>query len=375
MLKTLWHAQRHRLAYWLPAILTGLIAGVAFIIIGQTPWLRAAALAIAVVGMALSLQHLGMIYAIGGGLLFAFSPAYWSQTGGPPTVDAWLILLFIIVGAVVALALLTYKRHLFNSIALGVTIFVGLYLVVGLTQKSLRLTTILAAWSLYMTVVALRQTNPRPEDPPAKPLSRRHINGVLLMLVLGVLNDPLITLYAPAVILGLWLSRANLPHWYWLLLGVVLAFGAVRIGQVYISPDWFWQPTTDQIVPYIIFDGWRDPERWLALTAFMAQQFSIVGLFLGVIGIARLARWYPTLGIVMLIAYSSYGVFGLVYFGADARILLLPMMMIQVFCITYAVYSLVQWLRQGLPTIAQSRRTPPAKRLKTQPNPQNTLDA
>jgi hypothetical protein len=174
---------------------------------------------------------------------------------------------------------------------------------------------------------------------------------VLLMMTLGVLNDPLFVLFAPAVVMGLWLSHARLPRWYWLALLALVVLGGVGVLREYVSLDWLVRSAeqmhlTGNFVPYIVLDGWREPIRWLYITNLLMSQFTWVGLMLGVFGIARMSRWYPTLGVTLMIAFASYGVFGLVYFGKDAEILLLPMLMIQTICITYAVYAIIEWGRR-----------------------------
>ena len=101
-------------------------------------------------------------------------------------------------------------------------------------------------------------------------------------------------------------------------------------------------------LPYLIASGWRDASRWLDLFNFITAQFTVVGLALGVLGMARLARWYPTLGVTTLVAYAAFFGFGLAYYGADRSILLLPMLIIQVMWITYAVYTFSEWLEKSV---------------------------
>lgn len=345
--------QSERLHYWYPALLAGLTTFAAYLVIGQTPMLRAAALSVVIVGISLSMRRLGAPLAYIAGLILGFSPAYWSQTGGPPSVSAWLVLMFIMTAGGLALLMLWWSERVFISFALGISLFVGFYLVFGITQKSLRLTTILSAWTLYMLVIALRQTNPRPEDPPASALSKPHVYGVLLMMTLGILNDPLFVLFIPAVILGLWLSHARLPVWYWLVLFGLSIFGGWGVIREYVSLDWLTHSAahmhmTETFAPYIVLDGWREPIRWLYLTNLLASQFTWAGLGLGVFGIARMSRWYPTLGVTLMVAFASYGVFGLVYFGKDAEILLLPLLMIQTIWIVYAIYTMIEWSRRAI---------------------------
>ena len=66
-----------------------------------------------------------------------------------------------------------------------------------------------------------------------------------------------------------------------------------------------------------------------------------------VLGLARLSRWHPPVGVVTMIAFGTYAAFGLIYFGADSPILLLPLLMIQVVWMTYAMYTFGQWLQKS----------------------------
>lgn len=341
-LQARWH-------YWYPAILTALISASAFIFVGNAPALRASAMALVLAGVASTLRRLGAPFAIGGALLLAFSPAYWSQVIASPTVSAWWVLALMGLGGVCILLMMLISRRLFISVALGISVFVGLYLAFGVTERSLRLTALLSAWLIYMLVTALRQTNPRPEEPPAQRLSNRHTYGVLLIMALGTLNDPLFILFLPSVVMGLWLFHIKLPVWYWLALLVTGGIGLWGIYDAYVAQHISFNSarlyiTQGRLIPYLVFDAWQFPQRWLYLTDFIVRQFSFLGVILGVFGIARMSRWYPTLGIVLMLAYGSYGIWGLIYFGADASIVLLPMLMIQAICITYALYSLWQWM-------------------------------
>lgn len=339
-----------RLVYWYPAIVTGVVMNTLFITLGQTPILRATALAIVLMGITLSLRRLGALLSITGGLALGLSPVYWSQTLPVPTTNTWLVIGLIVLGIAIGLpALLAYKR-VFISAAIGVSLFVVLYVVFGLGDRSLRLTTLLAAWLIYILIIALRQTNPRPDEPPPTDLSQRHTLGILLMLALGIFNDPLFTLFMPAVIMGLWLSHTALPRWYWSAILLLLLWGGYGITQAYMSPEWTFthaDTITQQAIPYIVLDGWRYPIRWVDLVQYITQQFTWVGAILGVIGIARMARWYPTLGIVLMILYATYALLSLTYFGRDVAILLLPLLMIQVITMTYAVYSIGEWVRHA----------------------------
>ena len=78
------------------------------------------------------------------------------------------------------------------------------------------------------------------------------------------------------------------------------------------------------------------------------NQFDIFGIILAVVGLARLSRWYPPLGTVTMIAYGAYAFFGLVYLGSFREILLLPLIIIQVIWMTYAVNTFGQWLNKTM---------------------------
>jgi hypothetical protein len=103
-------------------------------------------------------------------------------------------------------------------------------------------------------------------------------------------------------------------------------------------------------VPYLIADGWWDGGRWIATFALLASQFSFVGLLLSVVGLARLSRWYPPVGTVMMVGYAAFFAFGLAYFGRDRTTLLIPLLMMQVFLMCYAVHAAGQWAAKAFQT-------------------------
>ena len=246
-----------------------------------------------------------------------------------------------------------FGQRLFWGFAAGLVIFSVLFWSQLATLGSLRLTTLMTAWLLFLVIDALLITNPRPDGPSPGKLGIRHKMGFLLLLAIGVINDPLFTLLAPAVILCLVLSQTPLPGWYCALLAVVIAVGVRGIAVDYLDSGWWLYPAAQAEalgirVPYVMADGWREASRWLYLFDLVINQFTIVGVALGIVGLARMARWYPPIGAVTMIAYASYVLFGLVYFGKDSAILLLPLLMIQVLWMTYAVYTIGQWLQQSL---------------------------
>jgi hypothetical protein len=162
---------------------------------------------------------------------------------------------------------------------------------------------------------------------------------VLLLFGIGVLNDPLLTLLAPAVGLALLLSRAHLPTWYWLVLLAAAALGARGIAVDYFEAQRY----------FLLTERWRDAERWLIQLRLVEAQFSWIGMALAVLGLTRLARWYPPLGGVTLLAYAAYTFFGLIYIGPRKEALLLPLFIVQVLWMTYAVFTLAEWIKRALP--------------------------
>ncbi|MFN8447340.1 MAG: hypothetical protein U0521_01750 [Anaerolineae bacterium] len=194
-------------------------------------------------------------------------------------------------------------------------------------------------------------SNPRPDAPSTGALRPYHTYGLLLLLAVGVVNDPLFVLLVPAAALGLFLSRIRLPVVYWAGLLAILIYGLYGISQSYYSEFWWNYPVEQALaltynIPYFIGGVWREPERWIQLMGLIVGQFTAVGLALGVLGLARLARWYPPVGVVTMIAFGSYAAFGLIYFGADSPVLLLPLLMIQLLWMTYAMYTFGQWLEK-----------------------------
>lgn len=349
---------RQRLRYWLPAILAGVISGGLFVVVGQTPVIRASGLALVIVAMALTLRPFSAALALSGALALAFSPAFWSQTGGSESLNPAAILAALgLAAGVIALGVFSTRRF-FWAIAAGVALFALIFLLVAGMPGSLRLTTLVAAWMLYLLVDGLLLSNPRPDSPPIGRLGAHHTYGLLLLFTIGVMNDPLVVLMAPALLLGLFLTSKRMPVLYWLALIAVTIYGVAGALDIYWSSYW-WQFSSRQgseiglTAPYLLGDGWRNPERWVDMAEMIASQFTIAGVALGVLGLARLSRWYPPVGVVTMVAYGMYGLFGLIYFGADAPVLLLPLLMIQIIWVTYAIYGLGQWLQKS----AQGRKS------------------
>ncbi|MCK6579159.1 MAG: hypothetical protein L6Q98_13755 [Anaerolineae bacterium] len=348
-----------QLERWLPALIAGGIAWTAFIGLGSTPVIRASGMAVAVVGMGMALRPMGAALALVGGLALAFSPAFWIQTGGAQSLEAPAVAATFAAAGAAAGALLALGRRPATALAVAFAVFAMIFLTVVGAPRSLRVTTVLAVWMIYLLTEGALASNARPDEVRPAHLGFQHTFGVLLLLAVGVANDPLFTLFAPAVALNLFLARARLPFWFWGTLAVLTGIGVRGISLTYVSPDWWSFPAeqTPQIIthiPFLIADAWREPQRWLKLIELIIGQFTPFGLILGILGLARLSRWHPPVGVMTMTAYGTYLVFGLIYFGFDAPVLLLPLLVIQVYWMTYASYTFSVWLRRS--TDAPARR-------------------
>lgn len=353
--------------YWSPALITGLIAGLSFLFIGQTPVLRAGGLAAAIVGVVLTLRRMGGLMSVAGGLALAYSPAFWAQTGGGISQPATIVVALSVAIILGAGLLVAFAQRPYVAAAIALVIFGGIFLSGVGEPRSLRLTVLASAWLIYLLTQAIIETNPRPDERPAARLRASYRAGLLLILGAATLNDPLFALWTPAVVLGLAQSKTRIPSWYWGTLLIIFAYGLRGIILTYIDPM-AWEMTTESAIalrrglPYLVAEGWRDGARWVDTFALLASQFTPIGVILGLVGLARMSRWYPTLGPVMLVAYICFFAFGLAYFGRDRSTLLLPLSMIQVFFMTYAVHAIGQWLAKAarLPTTLTVRWVAPA---------------
>ena len=351
MLQRLEAQQLQMLKFWFAPLLSGLIAWLLLLGIGETPFTRASGLAVVIIGVAASLRRMGSWIAVIGSLTLALSPVFWSQTGGGEGSPATIVIA-ILAAVISVLLVVAISRRPSVAIGIGIIIFAGLFWSQIGTERSLRLTSFVIAWLMFLLVDMLLLTNPRPDDQNAPLLllgngvkradgsqdaQPYHTFGILLLLGLGILNDPLLTLLAPAVVLALNLSKTKLPVWYWLGIGLVFGMGIQGIFTTYFG----------QQAHLLNIASWRDGARWGNMVVIIYQQFSIVGIILGILGLARLARWYPPLGTTLMLAFAAYWIFGLVYYGNTRDVLLLPAYVIFVIWISYAVMALSEWFSKS----------------------------
>lgn len=330
-------SQRQLIRFWSPALIAAAVAWLLLLIVGETPLSRASGLALAILGVTASMRRMGFIASFCGGLTLAFSPIFWSQTGGGVTDPATIVLATgLAVVAMIASTLLFRREYL--GIGLGVLVFATVFWSQLGTAQSLRLTGLVTAWMMYLLVDLIMLSNPRPGTKPPRQPKPYHTYGLLFLLVVGALNDPLVVLFSPAIVLSLFLSYARLPNWYWLLTAAAIALGVGLLLRTYVLPQ----------SALVNLWGWRHAQSWIELGQLLIAQFSVLGIALGVIGLARLSRWFPPLGTVLITAYAAYTFFGLVYDGAHREVLLLPLVMIQVLWMTYAVNAFGQWVNKTM---------------------------
>ena len=330
-------AHRERLRTWGPAFIAAGLAWLLLIVVGETPLARATGLALAVLGVTASMRPMGFVASMAGGVTLALCPVFWSQTGGAVTESLSIVIASAVAVMVMGAAALLLKRSDLG-IGLGIFAFVAIFWSQTGTAQSLRITGLVTSWLLYLLVDMILLTNPRPGFKPAQSPKRWHLSGLLFLFAIGTINDPLVTLLAPAILLALFLSYAKLPAWYWLAYVFAIGLGLFLLRANYLFPG---NTTID-------LWGWREAGRWIELVELVIGQFSIFGIVLGVIGLARLSRWYPPLGTVTIIAYAAYIFFGLVYSGAHRGVLLMPLIIIQVMWMTYAFNTFGQWVNKSL---------------------------
>jgi hypothetical protein len=347
--------------YWLPALAAGLLAWLAFLVVGDTPLIRASGLALAVVGVTLAMRWMGAVLALIGGLALAFSPAFWSQTGGAQSLLPATTILATIFAGIASIAIIRITKRPYITLGAGLFIFAIIFWSQISTPHSLRLTGLLTTWLLVILVHSLQSSNPRPEGPPRKQITPQQYMGILIILFVGVINDPLFVLLVPATATGLWLSNTPLRGWYWAGLLIITILGVRGITVTYVDSAW-WSTSSIEAhntgfqVKTIIADGWHEGIRWIDLIKLIIQQTTIVGAVLSILGLIRMTRWYPVLGIVLIIAFGFYSIFGLTYFGSNRQILLIPLFIIQTIWLTYAIYTFGQWLEKAdTPNIYQAR--------------------
>src|SRR4051812_8928989 len=159
---------------WLPAVSAGVITWLAFLLIGHTPLIRASGMALAVIGMAMALRSMGPALAFIGGVALAFSPSFWIQTGGAQNLNPLEVLAALIGATLAGAAILRFSKRPLVGAIVGIVLLAILFLTIVGTPRSLRLTTLLTAWTLYLLVDGLLVSNPRSDEPSNGQLGAHH---------------------------------------------------------------------------------------------------------------------------------------------------------------------------------------------------------
>ena len=234
-MKLLTAERRKLLRTWGPALMAAGTTWLLLMTLGETPLARACGLALAIFGVTASMRPMGFVASTAGGLTLALCPVFWSQSGGGVAEPATIVIAAAVAFlAMLASAILLKRQDL--GVGLGIGVFVILFWSQIGTPQSLRLTGLVSAWLLYLLVDMIMLTNPRPGIKPAKAPKAWQPLGLLLLLAVGAVNDPLVVLFAPAILLALFLSYARLPAWFWLalILTVVRRSGSARAN---LHPD------------------------------------------------------------------------------------------------------------------------------------------
>ncbi|MAU09199.1 MAG: hypothetical protein CL607_05210 [Anaerolineaceae bacterium] len=345
--------------YWLPPLLTGIIAFFILVAVGDTPVIRSGGMALAIVGVALGLRRMGAMLCSIAGLILLMIPAFWAQSGGQFGDFATVVIALIVAFVAMVVLSLALRRPTFG-LGIGIVIFAGLFWSQIGTPQSLRLGGFVVGWLMFLIIDMLLMTNPHPSD--SAPLIMRlqgietgkaredgsyaaqpyHTLGILLLYAVGILNDGSLVFLAPTVILSLALTKNRLPRWYWLAMTILVLIGLRGFAVDYL-----------QLRDYqFLIEKWRDADRWFDVSQIIVRQFSPVGIALSILGLSRLARWYPVLGIVTMFGYGAYFMFGLVYVGPYRAILMMPLFIIQITWMTYAIFAIGEWSKKSLPQLS-----------------------
>ncbi|MBN1286961.1 MAG: DUF2723 domain-containing protein [Anaerolineae bacterium] len=183
----------------------------------------------------------------------------------------------------------------------------------------------------------------------------RRVFGLALAFGFGLTNHLTIVLLAPAAALMLWMCRPRLTLKQWGAAAVCLAaplliylylplrWPALHDGAGMPFDEFIMWITGQRFGGALMFEYFSQPDRWMTIFRLVIDQFGIMGLLLAVVGLARLARWFPGVGIVTLVAYGAYFAYALVYIIPDIAVFLIPMHVIQVIWIAYAVHAISEW--------------------------------
>ncbi len=261
-----------------------------------------AALAVLVCAEVIRRLETGRLLAVLSALMLAFSPTFWSQAIGAEVYTLNALFVIIILGSLINALYRTDPR------------FGG--------QETMRVHSI---WALA------------------------------LAFGLGLTNHLTLVLLLPAALLAMWICHPRLTHREWgiaagmfglgllVYLYIPLRWPALHAGAGMPLDDFIAWVTGRRFGGALMWEYFSVPERWMTIFRLALDQFGVIGLALGLLGLARLARWFPGVGTVSLVAYGAYFAYALVYIIPDIGVFLIPMHIIQVIWIAYAVHAISEW--------------------------------
>ncbi|MCA9885204.1 MAG: hypothetical protein KC708_19640, partial [Anaerolineae bacterium] len=119
-------ARDQLMRYWVPPLVTGVVAFLILVAIGDTPVIRSAGMALVVVGVALALRRMGAILSSIAGLILLMIPAFWAQSGGR-FGDLATVVIALIVAVIAVLVLTVALRRPTFGLGIGIIVFAGLF--------------------------------------------------------------------------------------------------------------------------------------------------------------------------------------------------------------------------------------------------------
>lgn len=198
-------------------------------------------------------------------------------------------------------------------------------------------------------------------------MGARSVFGLALAFGFGLTNHLTIVLLVPPAIFGLWMCRPRLTPKQWavaaglfaapllLYLYIPLRWPALHGGAAMPFAEFIAWVTGQRFGGALMFEYFSQTDRWATIFRLVVEQFGVVGLLLAVVGLARLARWFPGVGVVTLLAYGAYFAYSLVYIIPDIGVFLIPMHIIQVIWMAYAVHAVSEWLPKLVPALKGGR--------------------
>ena len=332
------------LRQWGPAGITALCAWLLLLLVGQTQLARASGLALAILGVTASMRPMGLVASMAGGLTLDAVPGLLVADGrrGNPTrhdchCGCWLWRRPCCWGAC-----LLERKEL--AAGLGASV-----LFIALFWSPNRQGAELAAYRAGNCLAVVSADGHAAADQPATrhqaAASRRkawQLAGISAAFCRRHTERSIVHAFRaghPARLAAFGRAAAS-GTIGWLILATVI--GGLILADADLS---CWRSRRcccpwDGGMPCA---GWRWANiRWRSLACGRHCVGSAMGL-------ARLARWYPPLGTVTIIAFAClHSLRADLHRRVHREILLMPLIIIQVMWMTYAVNTISQWVNKSL---------------------------